>query len=86
VDKLIPTSWSDPTIEALNNAIPGWVEQRTTAESPVVIADCSRGAGFTNAMLQDDGVHPNSQGDQFLAEQIGPKLIQLISNVRDGTK
>ncbi|OQE92955.1 hypothetical protein PENNAL_c0006G04796 [Penicillium nalgiovense] len=85
VDKVIPTSWSDPTIEALNDAIPGWVQQQTTAESPVVIADCSRAAGFTNAMLDDD-LHPNSQGDEFIAEQIGPKLIELINDVRGGTK
>ncbi|GES60558.1 carbohydrate esterase family 3 protein [Aspergillus terreus] len=82
VDKLIPTSWSDPTIEALNNAIPGWVQQQTTAESPVTIADCSRAAGFTNDMLRDDGVHPNDQGDQFLAGQIGPKLIQFIKDAQ----
>jgi lysophospholipase L1-like esterase len=61
------------------------VQQQTTAESPVVIADCSRAAGFTNAML-DDGVHPNSQGDEFIAGQIGPKLIELINDVRGGTK
>ncbi|KAJ6142002.1 hypothetical protein N7497_011101 [Penicillium chrysogenum] len=79
VDKVLPTSWNDPTIEALNNAIPGW------RSPPVVIADCSRAAGFTNAML-DDGVHPNSQGDEFIAGQIGPKLIELINDVRGGTK
>ena len=81
MDKLIPTSWSDATIEAINNAIPGWVQARTTSQSPIVIADCSRAAGFTNAMLQSDGVHPNDQGDRFLAEQIGPKLLQFINDV-----
>ncbi|KAL6870213.1 hypothetical protein ACO1O0_001551 [Amphichorda felina] len=86
VDKLIPTSWSDPTIEALNNAIPGWVQQRTTVDSPIVIADCSRAGGFSNFMLESDGVHPNSQGDQFLAGKIGPKLIQFINDVRGGIK
>ncbi|KAK4039824.1 family 3 putative carbohydrate esterase [Parachaetomium inaequale] len=80
IDKLIPTSWSDATVEGVNNAIPGWVQAHTTSQSPVVIADCSRAAGFTNAMLESDGVHPNNQGDQFLANQIGPKLIQLIND------
>ncbi|KAG9253642.1 SGNH hydrolase-type esterase domain-containing protein [Emericellopsis atlantica] len=79
LDKLIPTSWSDQTIEALNNAIPGWVQQKTTNASPIVIADCSRAAGFTNSMLNPaDGVHPNNQGDQFIASKVGPQLIQLI--------
>jgi lysophospholipase L1-like esterase len=86
VDKLIPTSWSDATIEAVNNAIPGWVQTHATTQSPIVIADCSRAAGFTNAMLQTDGVHPNDQGDQFLAKQIGPKLVQFINDVRNGTE
>jgi lysophospholipase L1-like esterase len=85
IDKLIPTSWSDTTIEAVNTAIPGWAQAHHTSESPIVVADCSRAAGFTNAMLQGDGVHPNDQGDQFLANQIGPKLLQFIKDVRGGT-
>jgi lysophospholipase L1-like esterase len=84
VDKLIPTSWSDATIEALNTAIPGWAQQLTTAQSPIVVADCSRAAGYTNAMLEGDGVHPNSQGDTFLAGKIGPPLINAINSVRAG--
>jgi hypothetical protein len=85
IDKLIPTSWSDATVEAVNSAIPGWVQQRSTAQSPIVIADCSRAAGYTNAMLEGDGVHPNGQGDQFLAGKIGPLLIQFIKDVQGGT-
>ncbi|KUL83279.1 hypothetical protein ZTR_09150 [Talaromyces verruculosus] len=85
VDKIIPTSWSDATIEAVNITIPGWVLQQTTAKSPVVISDCSWAAGFTNDMLRDDAIHPNSKGDQFIAGQIGPKLIQLIKDVSTGT-
>ena len=81
MDKLIPTSWSDATIEGVNTAIPGWVQAHTTSESPIVIADCSRAAGFTNGMLAGDGVHPNDQGDQFIAKQVGPKLVQFIKDV-----
>ena len=81
---MIPTSWSDATIEAVNAAIPNWVAQRTNAQSPIVIADCSRAAGYTNAMLRSDGVHPNDAGDQFLAQQIGPKLVQVIKDVQAG--
>jgi hypothetical protein len=84
VDKLIPTSWSDATVEAVNSAIPGWVQTHTTSQSPIAIADCSRAAGFTNAMLEGDGVHPNGQGDQFIAKQVGPKLLQFIKDVRSG--
>lgn len=85
VDKLIPTSWSDATVEGVNSAIPGWVQAHTTSQSPIAIADCSRAAGFTNAMLAGDGVHPNDQGDQFIAKQVGPQLLQFIKDVRNGT-
>ncbi|KAK7960347.1 GDSL-like Lipase/Acylhydrolase [Apiospora saccharicola] len=78
IDKMIPTSWSDATIESVNSAIPAWASQHSTTASPIVVADCSRAAGFTNAMLQQDGVHPNDLGDQFIAQQVGPKLIQAI--------
>ncbi|KAK0627949.1 SGNH hydrolase-type esterase domain-containing protein [Immersiella caudata] len=76
--KMIPTQWSDSTIEAVNTAIPGWASQRTTAQSPITVADASRAAGYTNAMLAGDRVHPNSQGDQFIAKQVGPVLIKVI--------
>jgi hypothetical protein len=85
IDKMIPTSWSDATIEAVNSAIPGWAQQRSTAQSPIVVADCSRAGGYTNAMLEGDGVHPNAAGDQHLAGKIGPPLIQFIKDVQGGT-
>ncbi|KAK8013274.1 hypothetical protein PG991_009545 [Apiospora marii] len=84
IDKLIPTSWSDATIESVNSAIPGWASQHSTAASPIVVADCSRAAGFTNAMLEQDGVHPNDLGDQFIAQQVGPKLVQAIKAAQGG--
>ena len=78
IDKMIPTQWSDSTIEAVNTAIPNWAKQRTTTQSPITVADCSRAAGMTNAMLKGDKVHPNDLGDQFIAKQVGPVLIQVI--------
>ena len=36
-------------------------------------------------MLEGDGVHPNSQGDEFIAKQVGPKLIQFIKDVQGGS-
>lgn len=77
---MIPTSWSDTTIESVNTQIPSWVSQHTTAQSPITIADCSRAAGFTNAMLRSDGVHPNTQGDQFIASKVGPALIAALQS------
>lgn len=81
---MIPTSWSDATIESANSQIPAWATAHSTAQSTVVVADCSRAAGFTNAMLRQDGVHPNSQGDQFIASKVGPVLIQQIKDFQAG--
>ena len=86
IDKLIPTSWSDSTVEAVNTGLPAWVASKTTAQSPIVIADCSRAAGFTNAMLRSDGVHPSASGDTFIANAVGPKLIQVIKAMQNSTR
>ncbi|KXX72996.1 Esterase TesA [Madurella mycetomatis] len=79
VDKVIPLPFNNNPIEALNAAIPAWAAQHNTTESPIVIADCSSQAGYTAAMLRD-GIHPNAQGDQLMARQIGPLLIQFIKD------
>ncbi|KFA52551.1 hypothetical protein S40293_11206 [Stachybotrys chartarum IBT 40293] len=81
VDLLIPSTFNGGPITTLNNAIPGWVQQYTTVQSPIVIADCSSNNGFTTGMLED-GIHPNLQGDQFIARQIGPLLIQFIRDIQ----
>ena len=83
VDKLIPLPFAPAGINALNAEIPGWVERQNTAESPVVIADCSEENGFTAQMLRD-GVHPNAAGDQVMADQIGPLLISFVNDVIAG--
>ncbi|KAM7193794.1 carbohydrate esterase family 3 protein [Naviculisporaceae sp. PSN 640] len=80
IDKMIPTSWSDATIEAVNSQIPAWAAKYTTAQSPITVADCSRAAGMTNNMLAGDRVHPNAQGDAFIAKQIGPVLIKVLND------
>jgi lysophospholipase L1-like esterase len=79
VDKVIPLSVYDAQIRAINAAIPAWAAGKNTADSPIVIADCSSEAGYTPAMHRD-GNHPNAQGDQFMARQIGPLLIQFVKN------
>jgi len=79
VDKVIPLSVYSTQIRAINDAIPVWVAKMNTPESPIVIADCSTEAGYTLAMHRD-GIHPNAEGDQFMAKQIGPLLIQFIKD------
>ena len=81
---MIPTSWSDATVESVNTQIPSWASQKSTNQSSIVVADCSRAAGFTNAMLRGDGVHPNDAGDQFIAKAVGPKIVQAVKDVQAG--
>lgn len=56
------------------------MERHNTTESPIVIADCSEDNGFTAQMLRD-GVHPNAQGDQLMADEIGPLLIRYVQDL-----
>ncbi|WYZ33919.1 hypothetical protein EsH8_I_000195 [Colletotrichum jinshuiense] len=80
VDLLIPLSFNGGGINTLNQQIPGWAKQQNTTLSPITVADCSTTAGYTNAMNRD-GVHPNEQGDQLIARQIGPLLIKYIKDL-----
>ena len=79
IDKVIPLSFNNAAIDNINKAIPAWITAQNSTVSPILVADCSSTAGFTTGMLRD-GVHPNAQGDQLMAKQIGPLLIQLIKD------
>lgn len=80
VDLLIPLSFNGGGIDTLNAQIPSWAASKNTTDSPINIADCSTKAGFTTSMLRD-GVHPNDQGDQLIAKQVGPQLIQYVKGL-----
>lgn len=83
MDKLIPLTLNQAAVDALNARIPDWVAGLTTTESPISIADCSIDAGFTTGMLRD-GIHPNDQGDQLMAQQIGPLVAQYADELIAG--
>ncbi|KAI8271280.1 hypothetical protein K4K58_000158 [Colletotrichum sp. SAR11_239] len=78
VDLLIPLSFNGGGITTLNQQIPGWAAQQNSTESPIMLADCSTKAGYTDSMNRD-GVHPNDQGDQFIARQVGTLLVKGLS-------
>ncbi|WP_405139518.1 cellulose binding domain-containing protein [Sphaerisporangium sp. NBC_01403] len=61
---------------ALNAAIPGWASSKTTAQSPIVVVD--QWTGFSTASDTYDGVHPNSTGDQKMADKWYPALTRLL--------
>jgi lysophospholipase L1-like esterase len=72
---VIPLSFSNSAITALNARIPAWAKGLNSTESPIVIADCN--TGFPTSDLRD-GVHPNAAGDKILASRIGPLLLNYI--------
>jgi lysophospholipase L1-like esterase len=57
----------DAIVRTLNDAIPAWAEQNSTATSPIVVVD-----QFTDYVVasdnQADGVHPNSAGSDKIAQ------------------
>ena len=71
---------SDKRIVELNAAIPGWAKTNTTEQSPIVIVD--NFTGFNTTTDTTDGEHPNSQGDQKLADKFYPALETAIKQVR----
>jgi lysophospholipase L1-like esterase len=61
---------------ALNAAIPGWAQSKTTPQSPIVVVD--QWTGFSTATDTYDGVHPSSTGDQKMAGKWYPALTALL--------
>lgn len=54
-------------VEALNARLPDWAAMQTTATSPVHVVD--QWTGFDPASDTGDGVHPNLQGSQKMADR-----------------
>ncbi|KXX78220.1 hypothetical protein MMYC01_205078 [Madurella mycetomatis] len=76
VDLVIPLSFGNAGIEALNARIPEWAAGLNSTESPIVIADCY--TGFQASDLRD-GVHPSISGDRIIASRVGPLLLNYVS-------
>lgn len=75
VDLVIPLSFSNNAIQAINAQIPSWAAKLNTTESPIVIADCY--TGFKTSDLRD-GVHPSASGDKIIASRVGPLLLDFV--------
>ncbi|EAQ84453.1 hypothetical protein CHGG_08467 [Chaetomium globosum CBS 148.51] len=75
VDLVIPLSFSNAPIQAINARIPAWAAGLNTTESPIVVADCY--TGFQTSYLRD-GVHPNLDGDRVIASRVGPLLLDYV--------
>ena len=68
VAQIIPLGYgTNDVIKAYNQAIPGLVQQLTTAGKHVVVVDMY--TGFTpSTMLGSDNIHPNTTGYKFMAD------------------
>lgn len=53
-------------VRSLNDLIPRWAESVTTPESPIYVVN--QWQGFDPAVDTADGVHPNMQGSQKMAD------------------
>ena len=53
-------------VRSLNDLIPRWAESLTTPESPIYVVD--QWTGFDPGAHTNDGVHPNVQGSQKMAD------------------
>ncbi|EON95657.1 putative carbohydrate esterase family 3 protein [Phaeoacremonium minimum UCRPA7] len=76
VDLVIPLSFSNSGIQAINSAIPAWAKGLNSTDSPIVIADCT--TGFPTSDLRD-GVHPNIAGDRIIQSRITPLLLNYVN-------
>ena len=63
-------------VVALNKAIPAWAAAKNATESPIVVVDCW--TGFDPARDAGDGVHPNSSGNEKLANCWFEALVRAI--------
>lgn len=67
----------------LNNAIPAWAADITTANSPVSIVDAW--TGYNTTLDTGDGVHPNDAGNVILANDWFAPLSSAILKVGGGS-
>ena len=65
-------------VVALNKAIPMWAASKNSTASPITVVDCW--TGFNDATDTGDGVHPNNQGNEKLANSWYEPLVATIKS------
>ncbi len=77
--QIIPASdWNGrlARIKALNDAIPGLVTRKHTAQSPILLVD--QATGFYPASDTFDGIHPNASGENKMAARWYDVLTRIL--------
>lgn len=62
----------------LNNALPSWAASLSTSASPITVVD--QWTAFSTSSHTYDGVHPNSAGDQLIADNWFDALSNLLDS------
>jgi lysophospholipase L1-like esterase len=83
IAQIIPATFDNDQINALNNAIPAFVQSKNSTTSPIWIVN--QNSGFTTTDLRDP-VHPNASGDQKMAAKWYPALVQALNSLKTGQK
>ena len=81
MNTIIPMRWDDATAASVNSQLPAWVQQYNSTQSPIFLAEITKSTGFAASMLQSDGVHPTTQGDQVIANKVAPLIINAVKLV-----
>lgn len=63
---LIPSTDSQSRIDAINAAIPGFANSKSTAESPILVVNQASGYSTGNNY---DGIHPAPSGEEKIAQK-----------------
>ena len=74
---LIPRVGDISLAPQINLAIPGWAAQHTQTNSPIFVVDNNTGCDAYR-MNQADGTHPNSDGEDFMAQNFFNALIPYL--------
>jgi len=83
VAQLIPTTRPEnPNITAFNSEIATLVTEKTTAQSPIILVD--QNTGFDPVADTFDGLHPDSSGEQKMADNWYAAMQQNLPECMDG--
>ncbi|KAI1478399.1 carbohydrate esterase family 3 protein [Daldinia eschscholtzii] len=80
VNTVVPLPANMGPVERLNDMIPDWAVERNTTESPIYVNDIYP---FPNTFLKD-GIHPNEEGEDRIADGLGSLLTWIINSNSTG--
>jgi acyl-CoA thioesterase-1 len=78
VARLIPSTSKVSQINAFNAQLDAVIPQKSSATQPVIIVDMN--SGFSAATELYDGVHPNTSGEQKIADRFSNALLEFAAS------